>query len=220
MILAIASNPNTTIVTDDVYDRDSASDGFSRFGGYIARRLPAIVDDDPYVLSDPVRWASFAWATAALPVMSPGYVEWDNPIEDIQVGWDDGRLVVEVVLRVDCHLNLPGWRGWDRDLRGNLVEPCHGNRIALSRTILRAVLKDIVLPSAPSDHGNRTDVVWRAKAAVRSVAAGIESVLEPVLLPSGPPKHVSTLTGSDTHGTATKASGSGRGLAVPAASSE
>ena len=192
MTLAIASNPNPFIVTDDVYDRHRASDGFSRFGAYLALRLPAIVDDDPDVLSDPVRWASFAWATAAPPVMSPGYVEWNNPIEDIQVGWDDGRLLAEIVLRVDCQVNLPGWRGWDRDLRGNLVEPWHGNRIALSRTTLRAVLKGIVLPSAPLEHGNWTDVVWRAKAAVRSVAAGIESVLEPVLLRLEPTNLVST----------------------------
>ena len=116
MTLAITSNPNPTIVTDDVYDRDRASDGFSRFGAYLALRLPAIVDADPDVLSDPVRWASFAWATAAPPVMSPGYVEWNDPIEDIQVGWDDGSLVAEIVLRVDCAVNLPGWRSWDRDL--------------------------------------------------------------------------------------------------------
>ena len=40
MTLAIASNPNPTIVTDDVYDRDRASDGFSRFGAYLARAPP------------------------------------------------------------------------------------------------------------------------------------------------------------------------------------
>ena len=144
-------------------------------------RLPAIVDDDPDVLSDPVRWASFAWATAAPPVMSPGYVEWSDPIEDIQVGWDDGHLVAEIVVRTACPVNLPGWRSWERDLRGNLVEPWHGNRIALSRTTLRAVLKEVALPRPPTWLDDRMELVRAAKFAVRAVAAAVQPVLDPVL---------------------------------------
>lgn len=182
MTLAIASNPNPAIATDDVYDRALASDGFSRFGGYIALRLPAIVDDDPYVLSDPVRWACFAWATAAPPVMSPGYVEWSDPIEDVQVAWDDGHLVAEISIRTKCPIDLPGWRTWERDLRGNLVEPWHGRRIALSRTTLRAALRDAVLPLPPADIGNRREVVRAAKSAVQAVVHVIEQVVRPVLV--------------------------------------
>jgi hypothetical protein len=145
-------------------------------------RLPAIVDGDPHVLSDPVRWASFAWATAAPPVMSPGYVDWNDPIEDIQVGWDDGRLVAEIVVRTGCPANLSGWRSWERDLRGNLVEPWCNNRIALSRTTLRAVLKEVALPGPPTDLDDRMEVVRAAKVAVRAVVAAVQPVLEPVLL--------------------------------------
>lgn len=182
MSLAIASNSTPYILTDDIYDLDRASDGFSRFGAYLAVRLPAIVDDDPDVLSDPVRWASFAWATAAPPVMSPGYVEWSDPIEDIQVGWDEGRLEAEIVVRTGCPANLPGWRSWERDLRGNLVEPWHGNRIALSRTTLRAVLKEVALPRPPTWLDDRMELVRAAKVAVRAVAAAVQPVLDPVLL--------------------------------------
>ena len=182
MTLAITSNPNPTIVTDDVYDRDHASDGFSRFGAYLALRLPAIIDADPDVLCDPVRWASFAWATAAPPVMSPGYVEWSDPIEDIQVGWDDGQLVAEIVVRTKCPVNLPGWRTWERDLRGNLVEPWYGKRVALTRTTLRATLRDVSLPVPPMDIGNCGDVVRAAKSAVQAVVNVVEHVLRPVLV--------------------------------------
>lgn len=182
MTVAIASNPTPYIVTDDVYDRESASDGFSRFGRYIAFRLPAILDDDPHVLSDPVRWASFVWATAAPPVMSPGYVEWGDPIEDVQVTWDEGHLVAEISVRTKCPIDLPGWRTWERDYRGNLVEPWHGRRIALSRTTLRAALRDVVLPLPPVDIGNRREVVRAAKSAVQAVVNVIEHVLQPVLV--------------------------------------
>lgn len=182
MTVAIASNRTSYIVTDDVYDRERASDGFSRFGRYIALRLPAILDDDPHVLSDPVRWASFAWATAAPPVMSPGYVEWGDPIEDVQVAWDDGHLVAEISVRTKCPIDLPGWRTWERDLRGNLVEPWHGRQIALSRTTLRAALREVVLPPPPVDIGNRREVVRAAKSAVHIVVEVVEHVLRPVLV--------------------------------------
>jgi hypothetical protein len=182
MSVATASTPTPCIATDDIYDGDRASDGFSRFGAYLARRLPAIAEDDPDVLSDPVRWASFAWATAALPVMSPGYVEWSDPIEDVQVGWDDGYLSAELVLRTDCPINLPGWRSWERDLGGNLVEPWHGHRIAISRTTLRATLRGICLPEPPVEPGDHMDMVRVAKAAVRAVIAAVEGVLQPVLV--------------------------------------
>jgi hypothetical protein len=180
MSLAIASTSKPWILTDDIYDHDRASDGFSRFGAYLALRLPAVWHGDPDVLWDPVRWASFAWATAAPPVMSPGYVEWVDPIEDIQVGWDDGHLAAEVVVRTACPMTLPGWRSWERDLHGTLVEPLYGARVALSRTMLRARLKDVVLPEPPPSADDRDEVVRAAKRAVQAVALAAEGMLRSV----------------------------------------
>lgn len=180
MSLAIASTSRPLIVWDDAYDHDRASDGFSRFGGYLAQRLPAVVHNDPDVLCDPVRWASFAWATAAPPVMSPGYVEWVDPIEDIDVGWDDGHLGVQIVVRTASPVTLPGWRSWERDCCGNLIEPWSGNRIALSRTTLFASLRGVALPRPTTAVGDRVEVVWAAKKAIRAVAASIDDVLAPL----------------------------------------
>ena len=182
MSLAVASNRMPWIVTDDIHDREAAPDGFSRLGAYLALRLPAVMQGDPHVLADSARWASFVWATGAAPVMSPGYVAWNDPVEDIQVGWEDGWPLVEIVLRTACPVNLAGWRSWERDFRGNLVEPWHGDRVALSRTSLRMVLKRLALPTPPPDVDDRDDVVRRAKLAVHSVAAGIERALGPVLV--------------------------------------
>lgn len=169
------------LVIDDVHDLARASDGFSRFGAYLAMRLPAVIDNDPDVLTDPVRWAAFAWATATTPVMSPGYLDWNGPIEDIQVGWDDGHLAVEAVLRTDPPVDLPGWRGWDRDRQGDHVEPWHATRTALTRITLRAMLVELELPSPPGEASSREDIVFTAKAALSAVALAVEDVLVPVV---------------------------------------
>lgn len=169
------------LVIDDIHDLARASDSFSRLGAYLAMRLPAVIDDDPDVLTDPVRWAAFAWATATTPVMSPGYVERNDPIEDIQVGWDDGHVAIEAVLRTDPPVNLSGWRGWDPDHRGNHVEPWYSDRTALARLTLRAILVDLRLPWPPRDEHSRNDIVFVAKAAISSVAGAVEEALAPVV---------------------------------------
>lgn len=169
------------LVIDEAYDLARASDGFSRYGAYLAMRLPAIVDDDPDVLTDPVRWAAFAWASATTPVMSPAYLDWRGPIEDIQICWDDGQLLVEAVLRTRPPVDLPGWRGWERDRHGNLVEPRYDHHLALTRVLLRAVLEDVCLPHPPRDPACREDVVTMAKATIGVAADAVEDVLAPVL---------------------------------------
>jgi hypothetical protein len=168
------------LVIDEAYDRTYASDGFSRYGAYLAKRLPAVADDDPDVLNDPVRWAAFAWATATSPVMSPAYLDWHGPIEDIQVGWDDGHLAVQAVVRTDPAVKLPGWRGWDQDRHGNHLEPWHGDRIALARVTLRVRLVDLRLPLPPSAD-SQEDIVCAAKEALSSTALAVDEVLAPVV---------------------------------------
>ena len=169
------------LIIDEAYDQTYASDGFSRYGAYLAMRLPAIADDDPEVLTDSVRWAAFAWATATTPVMSPAYLDWRSPIEDIQVGWDDGHLAVEAVVRAHAPVNLTGWRSWDRDREGNHVEPRYGDRTALTRVTLRAKLDEVRLTSPPEDAFCRTEGVLAAKAIVRSLATVIDGLLAPAL---------------------------------------
>jgi hypothetical protein len=176
-----AAPPVGHLVIDEAYDRTHASDGLSRYGAYLAIRLPAVCEFDSDVLTDPVRWAAFAWATATTPVMSPAYLDWNGPIEDIQISWDDGHLAVEAVLRTDPPVNLPGWLGWDRDRQGNPAEPWYAKRTALSRVALRAILEEIRLPRLPQDAHCRQDVVLAAKAAVTAVAVAVEDVLDPVL---------------------------------------
>jgi hypothetical protein len=180
---------------DEAYDQTYASDGFSRYGAYLAMRLPAVADDDPDVLTDPVRWAAFAWASATTPVMSPGYLEWHGPIEDIQLCWDDGQLLVEALLRTGPPAELRGWRGWERDRHGNLVEPRFGSRLALARVVFRAVLDGVRLPSPPREPDCREDVVAAAKAGIRAAAHAVEDLLAPAIAVLADPGPVLRLRG-------------------------
>jgi len=182
MTAFVYTTPRTRcLVIDDDYDRDHASDGLSRFGAYLAMRLPLVLEADRDVLTDPVRWASFAWASATAPVMSPGYLTWTGPIEDIQVGWDDGHLAVETTLRTPSPVHLPGWQGWDRDRSGNMCEPWHGDRTALTRLTLTAILADVRLPIPPEDPGCRMELVLTAKATIDVLASVIDDLLAPVI---------------------------------------
>jgi len=182
MKAAAYTTPRTKyLVIDDDYDRDHASDGLSRFGAYVAMRLPLVLEADRDVPTDPVRWASFAWASATTPVMSPGYLTWTGPIEDIQVGWDDGHLAVETTLRAPSPVHLPGWQGWDRDRNGNMCEPWHGDRTALSRLTLTAKIAGARLPVPPEDPGCRMELVLTAKATIGVLASVIDDLLAPVI---------------------------------------
>ncbi|WP_030255963.1 MULTISPECIES: hypothetical protein [Streptomyces] len=63
---------STLVIVDDTADRESASDGRSRYGAYIAQHAADFRDDGE--LLRPVDFAVAAWRTATSPVMAPGYV--------------------------------------------------------------------------------------------------------------------------------------------------
>lgn len=169
------------LVIDDDYDRSRAFDGFSRYGAYLAMRLPFVAQGDADILTDPVRWAAFAWATATPPIMTPGYLAWNDPIEDSQLGWGDGRLSAEMVVRTELPCRLAGWRTWEHDRYGALTEPGYADRFALSRISSRALL-DLPLPEAPGTRGAHPQLVDAAKAAVGVATAAVERTLALVLV--------------------------------------
>jgi len=169
------------VVIDEGYDRKRASDKFGRFGRYLGMRLPAVAQADPDVLTNRIRWAAFAWAAATPPVMSPGYVRWNDPVEDIELNWDDGQLAADIVIRMESPARLVGWRSWQRDRHGHLVEPWPAERVALNRLSLRTVL-DVVLPDPPGRVATHTQCVQAAKAAVTVAAIAVVEAVTPVLV--------------------------------------
>ncbi|MEW6472917.1 MAG: hypothetical protein AB1679_11650 [Actinomycetota bacterium] len=169
------------VVIDEGYDKRRASDKFSRFGRYLAMRLPAVAHADPDVLTNRIRWAAFAWAAATPPVMSPGYLRWNDPVEDIELNWDDGQLAADIVIRMESPARLVGWQGWQRDRHGHLVEPWPADRVALNRLSLRTVL-DVVLPDPPGPRATHKQYVQAAKAAVTVAAIAVVEAVTPVLV--------------------------------------
>jgi hypothetical protein len=89
----------TAFWVDRDYDRDSASDGESRYGAYVRKRLDWFQDAECWDWeSGPVRFAAVAWRIATGPVMAPGYVRCHPKIlraEAERSDWD-GSLLASV----------------------------------------------------------------------------------------------------------------------------
>lgn len=165
---------------DDRYDRVHASDGFSRFGAQIALRLPVVLSHDPQVLADRARWGAFTWATATMPVMTPGYVQWIDPIEDIRVECDDGDLAVEADVRI-CPPALQTRQGREWTPPDNRCASRCDDRFVLSKVTLRANLVPKQLVAPPREPRRHNEVTWAAKAAVRVIATALEARLAPAI---------------------------------------
>lgn len=73
---------NPIVSVDDEYDRDNASDGISRFAGYVRQRAHLFVDDwEPL---SPVTFAVTVWSIATSPVMTPPYARVSPRVWDIE----------------------------------------------------------------------------------------------------------------------------------------
>lgn len=126
---------DNVVWVDDFHDRESASDGVSRFGAYVRQRAHLFADG----LDGPLRQVDFAataWAIACSPVMSPGYVRARPDVWAVTCfAGEEGRVLV-----ADVEVRLPwppewrntgsviGWTGWARSTSGwgeppVLVEP-------------------------------------------------------------------------------------------------
>jgi hypothetical protein len=162
---------------DDVYDRQRASDGHSRYGAYLALGMVDPKYFGPAMLDDPLLWATFAWEIASPPAMSSGYVTWADPIENAFVfPGADGEFMAEVLVRTGPPVALPGWRSWERTTAWGLVEPHYDLRTALTRVTLTVVLdaEPLAPPDGATDHA---ELVRAAKASVQSSAAAMEATV-------------------------------------------
>ncbi|MFF2118221.1 hypothetical protein ACFVXH_12930 [Kitasatospora sp. NPDC058184] len=108
---------STLIVIDDTADRESASDGHSRYGAYIARHAGHFHEDGEPLR--PAEFAAAAWRTAISPVMAPGYAAVRPDIDRIEVYVDpDGgaQLCAKIGLRHSVLAHRPAGRllDWER----------------------------------------------------------------------------------------------------------
>lgn len=174
---------------DDVYDRDYASDGRSRYGAYLAARTHLFREDDEPV-TDPVLFARLAFTIASSPIMAPGYVHHHPRVLD--VAWcrdDEGRTAVEVrliaplpepiaaVIRRDRRL----WADWSRPWPGDhWFAPYDNDRPGAYTTVTIRIPLDPTALLAPTYHRGAPDLAT-AQAAVRAVCGLLNTALADIL---------------------------------------
>jgi hypothetical protein len=180
-------------------DRESASDGISRYGAYL--RDAAF---EPWTDHDQaVEWAVFAWRRATGPVMSPGYVRCHPRVLAAarleRSGWD-GSLVAGVDLvsswpeqveaALATGLRLGGrdayWRDWPTGYRGgetiSYYEPSEADVAAwpylLATLSLRFTVPSAALPKPPA---TSAALLRAGQQAVEVVVAELNRIVGPVL---------------------------------------
>jgi hypothetical protein len=111
------------------YDRDHASDGYSRFGVYLAQEQRQF-EHDSHVLDHAVT----AWRLARPPIMAPGFV-WSASrvigsklrVDEVRQSKDDWRWAIRASIDVAYRVNIE-WasfkrQDWERDAAGTWREP-------------------------------------------------------------------------------------------------
>lgn len=177
------------VIIDEADDRESASDGISRFGAYVRQRAHLFVDDwEPL---SPVSFAVTVWSVATSPVMSPPYARLGADVWGISChhGDEPGVLVVDVEVRLPWPIELRddetmrGWADWARARRRDndgvqLLDPVQDRVAALFSAHLRVPIHEDLLP-LPCRFG-ALDVVI-AKRAVAVVSDQINAIAGPVV---------------------------------------
>ncbi|MDT3396146.1 hypothetical protein RKE29_05740 [Streptomyces sp. B1866] len=194
--------PTTLVRVDDDYDRDRASDGYSRFGVYLAQRPDWFHESgEPDTPLGAEEFAAAVWQVATGPVMSPGYVHTRPDLGAVRIlHREDGAgllAVVDVPLPHSAvRSRLPyAWRDWEKDRYSladdgdggyrQLVAPGDDRPAVLVTAQVRAPLDGALLaPTATRGRGLTAD----AKTAVRVLAGQVNAVAGPMVaaLTTGP----------------------------------
>ena len=158
---------------DDHADHLLASNGASRYQAYLALGLAGADDvmrED--VLGDPVGFALWAWRRAVPPTMSPGYVDWREPISSVRlVCSSDGGLAAELEVRVPPPVHPKAWQTATADL-----DELDGDRVILGRAKLRVGMIEVV-GSAPGPEADLEQILVAAKQVVAGACRSVTTRL-------------------------------------------
>lgn len=142
--------------TDDRADRDLASDGVSRYGGYLAQHRHVFHRDGDQAppTVDAVEYALAAWTIASPPIMAPGYVSFHPRIQNVTMHWDNEHRAACAV-----HIAAPApaatkalrslWRDWVCDSwLDRWFDPYDNDRVTVLTTLtVRVPLNPRRLPA-------------------------------------------------------------------------
>jgi hypothetical protein len=172
---------------DHDHDRAAASDRVSRYGAYLRDHAGLF---DPWgeasdgVTADPVEFAVAAFKVATGPIMSPGYVRWHGRVQGHDAGRSehDDRLVLSVTLAVASPVRLGwDWRGWDRHVHGDGLEPDDRRPVGLCRLELRWPVPTDRLPTPGRPRRPGVPNLADAAGAVAVLVEQVNVTVEPVL---------------------------------------
>jgi hypothetical protein len=190
----------TTLATvDDVYDRENASNGYSRYAEYLRLNNGLFRDswtDEPAPVKDPAEFAVHAWTVATGPVMAPGYVRTRPDLRNISLhrDEDDHGLYAEIRVPLD-HRQIGGgakrfpyaWQDWVED-RGwgdtgeyaGVREPDDTKRLAvLASAVIRVPGREWSLVT-PTAYEGRT-LADEARETVARIARYVNEDASPVV---------------------------------------
>jgi len=202
------SNGHEAFWIDRQYDRESASDGVSRYGAYIRQNAPAFASCwDGDLAGRAERFAAAAWEIANGPVMSPGYVRSHGRIlaADVRISSWDGTLTGAVDVAAPWPAALAGtrdwqggsrWGDWEREpvigeapyWRGPWEDEAQAPHL-LARITLAFPL-GIPPGTIPVPHDAHHGVLQAARAAVEVLVRAMNTVVTPVIAalePDGSP---------------------------------
>ncbi len=191
---------------DADYDKDSASDGKSRYGAYVRDRVSSFAEcwDGIYEEALAVHFAATAWQAATGPIMVPGYVRYHRRIRGVQLehSYWDGSLLASLDLITPWPQQLresPRWmeqtaRGWWRDwlmeFGDAYCEPSDEDLTKapylLTTASMRFTVPSIELPQPPVGWRGRgmpdpADLVATARESVAVVVRELNRIVGPVI---------------------------------------
>ncbi len=184
---------SSVFVFHDAHDRESSSDGASRYGFYLRDRRHLFADwDAPQAITtDPVAFTQLAWEIGTSPIMSPAYIDWNaERIQTITCTSSeyDEALITRVQLAVPRPEPLRSVRGFQEWNRGTSWESGYylpaDSDLVYRPAMLTSTTLLFHLPVArlhvPLDAPAEL-TVRDAKAAVKRLADLLDERLVPVL---------------------------------------
>ncbi|MEV5204931.1 hypothetical protein [Streptomyces sp. NPDC053720] len=187
--------PTTLVTVDEVTDRDRASDGYSRYGAYIADRTKEKFQEYDGTTLSAAEFAAAAWETATPPVLI-GYVLLRPDVKAITTYYtENSELVVKVTIPL-WHHDLPAdrrpgypWQDWEANIEYGARDTKYvgsyepdvkeGRPAVLTEThlLIPAAGWDLPTPQHTSGRG----LVEEAKAAVHEIVRGINEHAAPMV---------------------------------------
>lgn len=165
---------------DDVYDREQATDGQSRYAAYLASNAHLLHNDGEQLTA--TEFACSAWRIATAPIMSPGYVRIRPDLhaiaaESATADADQVALRITVPLRHAALAHRPDRRlgDWQPDPWGErgpfrrLVEPDTDKPLLLATATLLLPVPDHLLIEPGTTQPGRVMTI-EATSVVRELA--------------------------------------------------